>query len=359
MPVSTGHRAPGSEGYRCPLCQPPSQKITAFLNARSPSGRNGDLGCPFVKHNPEAYRHARNACTLAGFPSIGPLRDHIKRVHLLAFGCPLCNTRFTSLTSRNKGHKCDGTKKLRQELEVEITTEEQEERYLRLDFRRSGLTGEAAFKEIFRTLWPETPQADIPDAYFKPFLFSMPEIKAALEEMEMEKCRCASTIPETEAGGSFIAPEPPAPDPAWPPLSPLLYAQSLQYPDPYFAGRLYYPNAEINNSTERGTHYADCYTAQEHPTSLEPPAPPAFSTQNLGINECLSAPSFAFTVTQAKPSADSGYNTLEQSDIDTASSSTAVVPHEHNPHEHNPHLFLGISPGDGTWTDYGPDLNIN
>ena len=33
-----------------------------------------DLACPFVKHNPEAYRRARNSCTLNGYSNISALR---------------------------------------------------------------------------------------------------------------------------------------------------------------------------------------------------------------------------------------------------------------------------------------------
>lgn len=67
-------------------------------------------------------------------------------------------------------------------------TEEQEEAFLALNFRNSGLTTEAAWRIIFVTLWPETLEEDIPGPYCSK-LFSIGKIKSKLKEIEARQTR--------------------------------------------------------------------------------------------------------------------------------------------------------------------------
>jgi len=57
------------------------------------------LACPFAKHNPEAYRENRGACSGPGFPSFARAKEHVKRVHMAKPKCPKCGSLFDKLES--------------------------------------------------------------------------------------------------------------------------------------------------------------------------------------------------------------------------------------------------------------------
>lgn len=241
-------------------------------------------------------------------------------MHLWKFGCPHCNNRFTGkeadLASWKQKHTCAAnTRRLRQE-PVEITTEEQDERFLRLDFRSPGWAGEAAFRCIFRAFWPEVSEGDIPDAHFKPgFLFSIPEIRATLETIEKRRYNAKTSSPRPRS-------------PVWPASSQNLGTQLYPGVSPFpFTVPQGEPSMDSGYYAALEPSHRDTTPTLAPPFSIFP-ATQGQRSAELGCHAWASYlydPSYAiaanpFSVSsapEAQESTDSGYHTWGPSETDT------------------------------------------
>jgi hypothetical protein len=310
------HRAAGSEGHGSPSLPPtPDTFFASFIRGMKSSGppeRAEELACPFVKHNPEAYKHVRNSCTTSGFSSISTLREHIRRVHLLKYSCRRCNNRFTGPDAKfarwKQDHECRANRKPRQRPEVELMTEQQDEDFLGLEFRSTGLTSGEAFERIYLKLWPETPEADIPDGYFWPgFLFSLPQIQAELGKIE--RSLGIRAIPDT----SFVPPLLPGPTPTLPLSTPCIQGLPFHNTPPVpefdqYAGTWF-------NRSESVPYLIRSNCIQRNTESRATALPLSF--QNLSTQVCPDPP-FHYTVPQVNSSLDSGFYSREPSETDPA-----------------------------------------
>ena len=126
-----------------------------------PGGRK--LACPFFKHNPCGHSTNR-ACVYPGFPSISRVKEHLYRNHTLPIQCPRCCQTFSNEDDCLQHQRAQRGCEWKEGDPLEGVSKAQEAKLRRKKRSTSSFPDEARWKVIYKILFPQVADDQIPSA---------------------------------------------------------------------------------------------------------------------------------------------------------------------------------------------------
>ena len=130
-----------------------------------PGGRK--LACPFFKHNPSGHSTNR-ACVYPGFPSISRVKEHLYRNHTLPIQCPRCCQTFSNEDDCIQHQSAQRGCEWKERDPLEGVSKAQEVKLRRKKRSTSSFPDEARWKAIYKILFPQVADDQIPNACKNP-----------------------------------------------------------------------------------------------------------------------------------------------------------------------------------------------
>ena len=127
--------------------------------SKLPGGRK--LACPFFKHNPSEHLTNR-ACVYPGFPSISRVKEHLYRNHALPIQCPRCCQTFSNEDDCLQHQRAQRGCERKEGASLEGVSKVQEAKLK--SKKRSTSSDEARWKVIYKILFPQVADDQIPSA---------------------------------------------------------------------------------------------------------------------------------------------------------------------------------------------------
>ena len=129
--------------------------------SKLPRGRK--LACPFFKHNPSEHLTNR-ACVYPGFPNISRVKEHLYRNHALPIQCPRCCQTFSDEEDCIQHQKALRGCERKEGAPLEGVSKAQEAKLRSKKRSISSLPDEAKWKVIYKILFPQVADDQIPSA---------------------------------------------------------------------------------------------------------------------------------------------------------------------------------------------------
>ncbi|KAF2828194.1 hypothetical protein CC86DRAFT_242906, partial [Ophiobolus disseminans] len=124
------------------------------------------FACPFHKRNPGRHQ-TFTSCRDPGFTTVARLKEHLYRRHLLPPQCHRCCTTFTNDVTLREHQRDPRGCDVREQVPLEGFDKEQERRLKSKKKSQVHQTEEEKWKGVYRILFPDDGEADIPTPYIE------------------------------------------------------------------------------------------------------------------------------------------------------------------------------------------------